>query len=155
MNNEAQEPVTAGGTKGGRPSLLDQVKLADGRLAWPVASALGMSEATFRSRLKLGLSPDRATFEPVRTRQEVGRKAGRAPRQRYGRLSGLALLTLPDGRSALEAAAEVGVSAQMLRLRLSRGWPLHRAVSQRARGWPVRKTRAVAGVASSRRAVRS
>lgn len=44
-----------------RPSLLDQVKLTDGRLAWPVARDRGMSEAAFRLRLKR-LSPDDAAL---------------------------------------------------------------------------------------------
>lgn len=44
-----------------RPSILDQVKLADGRLAWPVARDRGMSEAAFRLRLKR-LSPDDAAL---------------------------------------------------------------------------------------------
>lgn len=57
-----------------RPSLLNEVKLADGRLAWPVARARGISEATFRARLRLQrLSPDEATFRPVMGRRRKGR----------------------------------------------------------------------------------
>lgn len=48
-----------------RPSLLSQVRLSDGRLAWPVARAAGMSEALFRARLKAGLLPDVAVSKPV------------------------------------------------------------------------------------------
>lgn len=51
-----------------RPSLLSQVRLSDGRLAWPVAKAAGMSEVTFRARLKAGLSPDAAVSKPVAKR---------------------------------------------------------------------------------------
>lgn len=51
-----------------RPSLLSQVRLSDGRLAWPVARAAGLSEPTFRARLKAGLSPDAAVARPVAKR---------------------------------------------------------------------------------------
>ena len=51
-----------------RPSLLSQVRLSDGRLAWPVAKAAGMSEPTFRARLKAGFSPDAAVSKPVAKR---------------------------------------------------------------------------------------
>lgn len=62
-----------------RPSLLRQVKLADGRLAWPVAQAAGLSEATFRARLGAGLSPDAAVSKPV-PRRDPSRAADRARR---------------------------------------------------------------------------
>lgn len=52
----------------GRSSLLRQVTLTDGQLAWPVAQAAGLSEVTFRSRLKAGLSPDEAVSRPVAKR---------------------------------------------------------------------------------------
>ena len=51
-----------------RSSLLRQVTLSDGRLAWPVAQAAGLSEVTFRARLKAGLSPDDAVSRPVAKR---------------------------------------------------------------------------------------
>lgn len=51
-----------------RPSLLSQVQLSDGQLAWPVASAAGISEPTFRARLKAGLSPDAAASTPIAKR---------------------------------------------------------------------------------------
>lgn len=51
-----------------RPSLMSQVRLSDGRLAWPVARAARLSEATFRARLKAGLSPDAAVSKPVAKR---------------------------------------------------------------------------------------
>lgn len=59
-----------------RPSLLAQVWLSDGRLAWPVAQANGGSEVTFRARLKAGLSPDDAATRPVpaRDRDVIRRK---------------------------------------------------------------------------------
>lgn len=59
-----------------RPSLLAQVWLSDGRLAWPVAQANGISEATFRWRLKAGLSPYDAATRPVpsRDRDAIQRK---------------------------------------------------------------------------------
>ena len=48
-----------------RPSLLHEVRLANGKLAWPVAAAAGISEVTFRARLSRGLSPDEAASVPV------------------------------------------------------------------------------------------
>lgn len=51
-----------------RPSLLDECRLSDGRLAWPVACAAGLSEVTFRKRLNTGLSPDEAVSKPVAKR---------------------------------------------------------------------------------------
>lgn len=51
-----------------RRSLLDECLLSDGRLAWPAAQAAGLSEATFRARLKAGLSPDLAVTKPVAKR---------------------------------------------------------------------------------------
>lgn len=47
-----------------RPSILDHVTLSDGRLAWPVAQAAGMSEVVFRGRLKKGMSADAALAMP-------------------------------------------------------------------------------------------
>lgn len=52
----------------GRTSALAHVRLSDGRLAWPVARAAGMSEPTFRARLRAGLSPDDAVSKPVAKR---------------------------------------------------------------------------------------
>lgn len=52
----------------GRSSVLAQVRLSDGQLAWPVARAAGISELTFRARLKAGLSPDDAVSRPVAKR---------------------------------------------------------------------------------------
>jgi hypothetical protein len=60
-----------------RESLLDRVYLSDGRLAWPVAAALGMSEVVFRARLKIGQSPDAATFRPVAKRDAEAVEARR------------------------------------------------------------------------------
>lgn len=53
---------------GRRPSLLNDCLLSDGRQAWPVAQAAGISEATFRARLKAGSSPDDAATRPVPVR---------------------------------------------------------------------------------------
>lgn len=128
-----------------RPSLVREVRLSDGRLAWPVAAAAGMSEATFRERLRRGLSPDRAALDPVRSAAEAGRLAAGVPRRRS---SALMRLCLPDGRPALAVAAAAGVSAHLLRLRLARGWPLDRAASE-----PVRSpAECVAAMAAARAA---
>lgn len=62
-----------------RSSLLDDCQLLDGRLAWPVAQAAGLSEATFRARLKAGLSPDAAVSTPV-AKRGLSRAAERAQR---------------------------------------------------------------------------
>lgn len=51
-----------------RPSLLREVRLSDGRLAWPLARERGVSEQVFRARLKRGLAPDEAVFRPVERR---------------------------------------------------------------------------------------
>lgn len=56
-----------------RASLLDHVRLPDGRLAWPLAKALGVAEATFRSRLKIGYTPSEATFAPVKKQRRMRR----------------------------------------------------------------------------------
>lgn len=62
-----------------RTSILDQVKLSDGRLAWPVAKARGMGEAAFRARLKR-LSADDAALGPFEHRAP-SRVAERAAEQ--------------------------------------------------------------------------
>lgn len=49
-----------------RPSILDDLRLSDGRLAWPVAASLGISEPAFRARLKHGWPLYRAVYLPVR-----------------------------------------------------------------------------------------
>lgn len=79
------EPVPRWRAPVERPSLLRELRLADGRLAWPVACELGVSEATFRSRLARGLSPDEATFAPVsrRSRRGWAPAAPRGPRGGY------------------------------------------------------------------------
>ena len=63
MNNMNELPE-----RNRRPSLLRECRLSDGRLAWPVAAAAGITEVTFRGRLKAGLSPDEAVSKPVATR---------------------------------------------------------------------------------------
>ena len=71
-----------------RPSLLSQVRLSDGRLAWPVATAAGMTEPTFRARLNRGLSPDAAVSKPVAKR--VPSRAAERARRRAQRAAGMA-----------------------------------------------------------------
>jgi len=48
-----------------RSSLLNVVELANGELAWPLAQANGIKEATFRHRLNMGMSPDEAATRRV------------------------------------------------------------------------------------------
>lgn len=107
-----------------RPSLLDHVRLSDGRLAWPVASALGMREATFRRRLNAGLSPDDAALRPVAATS--GRWPGR--RGPFGRLPFVGV-RLSDGRPIWPAAQLAGISEATLHSRLSRGLTPDQAVS--------------------------
>src|SRR5690606_31772949 len=59
-----------------RPSLKLSTLLADGRPAWPVAQARGVSEALFYSRLKKGMTPDEVVYTPVRPRGWNGRRGG-------------------------------------------------------------------------------
>jgi hypothetical protein len=66
-----------------RPSILDTVTLSDGRLAWPLAQAAGMSEAVFRGRLKKGLSPDQALAMPYQPQDRERVAAHRAERAEH------------------------------------------------------------------------
>lgn len=117
--------------KRSRPSLLDQVFLSDGRLAWPVAQAAGVHEATFRARLKVGVSPDDAVL----------------PAAPHARVS--------DGRLAVRVAAEAGISKLTLHKRLKRGLSPDDAVQPVARvrlsdgrqAWPVAKAAGVSNAA--------
>lgn len=73
-------------SKSGRParsSLLAVCRLSDGRLAWPVAQSSGLSEATFRARLKRGMSPDEAAACPVPPRDTDGIRRRRAVRREW------------------------------------------------------------------------
>lgn len=72
-----------GSETGRRPSLLNECRLSDGRLAWPVAQSSGVSEATFRARLKSGLSPDEAATRPVPVRDLERIAARRQQRRDY------------------------------------------------------------------------
>lgn len=72
-----------GSETGRRPSLLNECRLSDGRLAWPVAQSSGVSEATFRKRLKSGLSPDEAATRPVPVRDLERIAARRQERRDY------------------------------------------------------------------------
>lgn len=109
-----------------RPSLLDRVTLADGRLAWPVAKAAGVHEVTFRSRLSAGVSPDDA----VRPVERVA---------------------MPGGRTVAAAARASGLSPLTVRKRLARGVPVQDAARPVDRprladgrlAWPVAKATGV------------
>jgi len=137
-----------------RASILDDLRLADGRLAWPVAQSSGISEATFRSRLKAGRSPDEALAAPL-TPAAVGRVGGAAAARRRTRApwntrpegSKWDGLRLAGGRLAVDVAAASGVSVALLRLRLSRGWSPERAATEAP--WSA-VDRGRAGAAASR-----
>lgn len=107
-----------------RPSLLDRVRLSDGRLAWPVAVSLGVCEATFRKRLRCGLSPDEATFRPLG-------KATRGPRVRRPWLRPLPFdgLFLADGSPLWLAVVRSGLNPGTVRYRLEGGWSPDEAVT--------------------------
>lgn len=110
-----------------RPSLLDRVTLSDGRLAWPVAKAAGLHEATFRARLASGVSPDDA----------------------------IAPVSCPSVPGGLTAAARAsGLSVQTVRKRLARGLPADRAIEPLSRprlsdGRLASQVAKAAGVSSS------
>ena len=107
-----------------RPSLLDRVRLSDGRLAWPIAVSLGICEATFRDRLRRGLSPDEATFRPLG-------KAKRGPRVRRPWLRPLPFegVFLSDGSPLWPAVVRAGLNACTVRNRLERGLSPDEAVT--------------------------
>ena len=107
-----------------RPSLLDRVRLADGRLAWPIAVSLGVCEATFRDRLRRGLSPDDATFRPLGP-------ATRGPRVRRPWLRSLPFdgLLLADGLPLWPAVVRAGLNPCTVRNLLERGFSPDEAVT--------------------------
>lgn len=107
-----------------RPSILDHVRLSDGRLAWPVASALGISETTFRKRLRCGLSPDEATFRPLgpARRGPRFRRPWLRPMPFHGRF-------LADGSPLWPAVVRAGLNPCTVRNRLERGWSPDEAVT--------------------------
>lgn len=112
-----------------RPSILDHVKLLDGRLAWPVAKAAGVHEATFRARLSAGVSPDDAV-RPV------------------------SRVVMPGGLTVAAAARASGLRPLTVRKRIARGVPVQDAARpvERPRladgrlAWPLAKA---AGVSSA------
>jgi hypothetical protein len=106
-----------------RPSILDHVKLSDGRLAWSVAKAAGLSEATFRARLKAGVSPDDALRPVQRVVMSRGARVDTSKWRRRGRprKSGVEP-RLADGRLAQPLAKAAGVSAGAFYYRLKAGW---------------------------------
>lgn len=102
-----------------RPILkLSAVLLSDGRPAWPVAKANGVSRHTFRARLVRGWSPDAATA-PV---DKAARRPGRPP------CPLLLAAVLSDGRPAWPVAQAAGLSRDAFRYRLKAGWPPDDAV---------------------------
>lgn len=107
-----------------RPSLLDRVRLADGRLAWPVAVSLGICEATFRKRLRHGLSPDEATFRPLGPATR-----GRRVRRPWLRSLPFDGLFLADGSPLWLAVVRAGLKPCTVRHRLERGLSPDEAVT--------------------------
>jgi len=95
-----------------RPILnLAAVRLSDGRPAWPVAKANGVSPHTFRARIRRGWSPDAATA-PV----------GKAARRGRPPCPVLLAAVLSDGRPAWPVAQAAGLSRDAFRYRLKAGW---------------------------------
>lgn len=99
------------------PLRLAFVTLSDGRAAWPVAKAIGLSRHTFRARLLRGVSPDVAVC-PV----GAFRRPGRPP------CPALVGAVLSDGRPAWPLAKAAGLSRDAFRYRLKAGWPPDAAV---------------------------
>lgn len=143
-----------------RASLLDRVTLSDGRLAWPVAKAAGVHEATFRARLSAGVSPDDAVRPVQRVAMPGGLTVAAA-----ARASGLRPLTvrkrlargvsvqdaarpverprLSDGRLAWPVAKAAGVSSATFWHRLRKaGWSPDEAVKPVARRSSARPSQA-------------
>jgi len=112
------------------------IVMDDGRLAWPVAEANGVTLEIFYHRLSLRWSGEKAASHPAPARQR------RSPLQRPS----LKLSTfLDDGRLAWPVAASEGVSEAVFYARLKqgmtpdevaftpvmpRGWRYHRNSSQ-------------------------
>lgn len=124
--DKAVLPVADGMKRRGRPRTVSLLKLADGRDAWPLARAAGLSQQTFFSRVKAGWPAERAIL-PVGSvalgLSPSGRRPGRPP------AAWLDALTLPDGRSALAVALASGVSRSQLRSRVLHKMPLVEAVN--------------------------
>ena len=81
----------------------------------------GIPTAVISSRLSIGWTPERAVSEPIRKRRGTGRQ---------GVVIGGERLTIR------EWAERTGIPANIIHVRLSRGWTLERAV-----GTPARKRR--------------
>lgn len=79
------------------------VRLSDGRPAWPVAEAVGVSCGMFHRRIRRGWSPEQA--------------AGIAPPP-----EGRPVHRLSDGRAAWAVAQASGLSRACFQNRLRRGW---------------------------------
>lgn len=113
-----------------RPSLLRSVTLENGDLAWPLAEKNGIPEATFRARLKAGVSPDEAASRPVETRDFQGALQRRKEAETRW-LNGLA--QLDNGEPAWPEAKANGISLTLFRARLDRGWTGERAAKEAKR----------------------
>jgi len=118
----------------GRPpcAVLDGVVLSDGRPAWPVAQAAGLSRDAFRYRIKAGWPPDAAVL-PAGSVNPPGRRPAVRPageRRPVGRPRGTfpECILLSDGRPALPVALAAGVSRKRLRDRLICGYSPDEAV---------------------------
>lgn len=89
-----------------------RITMDDGRLAWPVAEANGVTLEVFYLRLSMRWSGQKAATHPAPTRQR------RSPPQRPS----LKLSTfLNDGRLAWPVAASNGVSEALFYARLKQG----------------------------------
>lgn len=139
-----------------RPSILRTVSLPDGRNAFAVAQANGICEATFRSRLKRGFSPDRAATEPVIQHDDQGNRQRRmtfmhSVAKRQARKAARLAAGMPDGlRSGLDVrrddyGAVVAVSGDERVAISPNGWAY---LLQRRDGacWITHRSSTVAGV---------
>jgi len=110
-----------------RPSVLRSVTLENGDLAWPLAEKNGISEVTFRDRLRAGLSPDDAATRPVESRN---RQAALQRRKEAESLWLNGLAQLDNGEPAWPEAKANGISLTLFRARLDRGWTGERAAKE-------------------------
>lgn len=108
------------------------IVMGDGRLAWPVAEANGVTIEVFYSRLSIRWSAEKAATYPAPPRQR------KSPPQRPS----LKLSTyLADGRLAWPVAASRGVSETVFYFRLKQGMTPDQVVFTPVlpRGWSVRR----------------
>lgn len=125
-----------------RPSLYDDLRLADGRLVKPLMDAVGIHDATFRSRLKRGLSPDQALLWPVQSpgpRRRVRHQPQVRVPDAFWRVRHV---KMADGSPAWVTCIASGVSGAALAIRLHRGWSVQDAAT---RPMAVRRRRMVWG----------